>query len=398
MASQLLHNTPLSPLLKLQPTLHQPISFPKLLQRSTKKNHSISISQPTKIKPCYSTLAGDILDPSFIVDDENRPATEPPKTQQEVPVIDLAGDVESVVEQVRKACQEWGFFQVVNHGVPLHLLQGIQDSSKEFFELEMEEKMKVKRDEVNPLGYHDGEHTKNVRDWKEVYDFLVKEPNLIPASPDLESDELRTIRNSWPESPSQFRIVCQEFAGEMEKLTFKLLELISVSLGLPADRMNGYFDNQISFVRINHYPPCPFSDVTLGCGQHKDFDVLTILAQNDVQGLEVKRDGEWVPVTPAPDAYIINVGDICQVWSNEKYKSVEHRAVVNGEKERYSFAYFFVPSHDVTVKPLEELVSEEEPAKYLPYNWGKFYATRNRSDYKKQDVENIQIHHFRVPS
>ncbi|CAN1266526.1 Flavanone 3-dioxygenase 2 [Linum perenne] len=338
MASQLLHTTPLSPLLKLQPTLHQPISFPKLLQRSTKKNHSISISQPTKIKPCYSTLAGDILDPSFIVNDENRPATKPPKTQLEVPVIDLAGDTELVVEQVRKACQEWGFFQVVNHGVPLHLLQGIQDSSKEFFELEMEEKMKVKRDEVNP------------------------------------------------------------FAGEMEKLAFKLLELISVSLGLPADRMNGYFDNQISFVRINHYPPCPFSDVTLGCGQHKDFDVLTILAQNDVQGLEVKRDGEWVPVTPAPDAYIINVGDICQVWSNEKYKSVEHRAVVNGEKERYSFAYFFVPSHDVTVKPLEELVSEEEPAKYLPYNWGKFYATRNRSDYKKQDVENIQIHHFRVPN
>ncbi|CAN0903954.1 Protein DMR6-LIKE OXYGENASE 2 [Linum grandiflorum] len=188
-----------------------------------------------------------------------------------------------------------------------HVVEQVKDACKE--------KKKVKRDEVNPLGYHDGEHTKNVRDWKEVYDFLIKEPNLIPASPDLDSDELRTIRNQWPSSPSQFRVVCQEYAGEMERLAFKLIEIISLSLGLPGDRLNGYLENQISFVRINHYPPCPFSDMTLGCGQHHDFDVITILAQDNVGGLEVKSksDGRWVPVKPTPDAFIINVGDICQV-------------------------------------------------------------------------------------
>ncbi|CAN0903955.1 Protein DOWNY MILDEW RESISTANCE 6 [Linum grandiflorum] len=223
--------------------------------------------------------------------------------------------MEHVVEQVKDACKEWGFFQVINHGVPLHLVQRIHETCKEFFDMDLEEKKKVKRDEVNPLGYHDGEHTKNVRDWKEVYDFLIKEPNLIPASPDLDSDELRTIRNQWPSSPSQFRVVCQEYAGEMERLAFKLIEIISLSLGLPGDRLNGYLENQISFVRINHYPPCPFSDMTLGCGQHHDFDVITILAQDNVGGLEVKSksDGRWVPVKPTPDAFIINVGDICQV-------------------------------------------------------------------------------------
>ncbi|CAN0903956.1 Protein DMR6-LIKE OXYGENASE 1 [Linum grandiflorum] len=306
--------------------------------------------------------------------------------------------MEHVVEQVKDACKEWGFFQVINHGVPLHLVQRIHETCKEFFDMDLEEKKKVKRDEVNPLGYHDGEHTKNVRDWKEVYDFLIKEPNLIPASPDLDSDELRTIRNQWPSSPSQFRVVCQEYAGEMERLAFKLIEIISLSLGLPGDRLNGYLENQISFVRINHYPPCPFSDMTLGCGQHHDFDVITILAQDNVGGLEVKSksDGRWVPVKPTPDAFIINVGDICQVWSNDRYKSVEHRAVTNGEKERYSFAFFSVPSHNVVVKPLEELVSKEDPAKYCPYNWGKFFATRNRSDYNKQNVKNIQIQDFKI--
>ncbi|CAN0903959.1 Protein DMR6-LIKE OXYGENASE 1 [Linum grandiflorum] len=246
--------------------------------------------------------------------------------------------MEHVVEQVKDACKEWGFFQVINHGVPLHLVQRIHETCKEFFDMDLEEKKKVKRDEVNP------------------------------------------------------------YAGEMERLAFKLIEIISLSLGLPGDRLNGYLENQISFVRINHYPPCPFSDMTLGCGQHHDFDVITILAQDNVGGLEVKSksDGRWVPVKPTPDAFIINVGDICQVWSNDRYKSVEHRAVTNGEKERYSFAFFSVPSHNVVVKPLEELVSKEDPAKYCPYNWGKFFATRNRSDYNKQNVKNIQIQDFKI--
>ena len=85
-----------------------------------------------------------------------------------------------------------------------------------------------------------------------------------------------------------------------------------------------------------------------------------------------------------------------QVWSNDKYESVEHMVVANSEKERFSIPFFFLPVHHVNVKPLEELTNEENPPKFKEYNWGKFMATRNRSDFKKQTVENIQIHHFRV--
>ncbi|KAL6347966.1 hypothetical protein AAG906_037695 [Vitis piasezkii] len=126
------------------------------------------------------------------------------------------------------------------------------------------------------------------------------------------------------------------------------------------------------FVRFNHYPPCPVPHLALGVGHHKDAGALTILAQDDVGGLEVKRktDGEWVRVKPTPDAYIINVGDIIQAWSNETYESVEHR-------------------------PLEELTKGEKP-KYRAYNWGKFFATRKRGNLKKLGVENLQISHFKV--
>ncbi|CAN0903213.1 Naringenin,2-oxoglutarate 3-dioxygenase [Linum grandiflorum] len=239
-----------------------------------------------------------------------------PQLELEVPVIDLAGEMDAVVEEVKNACKGWGFFQVINHGVPVHLVQGIHECSKEFFGMPEEDKKKVKRDELNPMGYHDTEHTKNVRDWKEIFDFLVEEPNFVPASPDFDSDELRTIGNQWPTSPSQFRVVCEEYGGEMEKLALKLIQIISLSLGLPADRLIRYFEKQLSFVRINHYPPCPFPDfTTLGCGRHKDPEVLTILAQDSVGGLEVKTmsNGQWVPVEPILGAFIINVGDICQV-------------------------------------------------------------------------------------
>lgn len=88
-----------------------------------------------------------------------------------------------------------------------------------------------------------------------------------------------------------------------------------MSLGLSANLLNGYFKDQTSFIRLNHYPPCPFPHLALGVGHHKDAGGLTVLAQDDVGGLEVRRksDREWIPVKPTPDAYIINVGDIIQV-------------------------------------------------------------------------------------
>lgn len=89
--------------------------------------------------------------------------------------------------------------------------------------------------------------------------------------------------------------------------------------------------------------------------------------------------------------------DLHKVWSNDIYESVEHRVMVNSEKERLSIPYFFNPAHYVMVEPLEELVTEQNPARYRAYNWGKFMVTKRHSNFKRLDVENIQIHHFRLP-
>ncbi|KAK0601913.1 hypothetical protein LWI29_028726 [Acer saccharum] len=298
------------------------------------------------------------IDPAFIQAPEYRPKLKVIKTD-ELPVIDLSNDTKEVVLEIREACKTWGFFHVINHGVPLELLSRIKKTSKEFFDLPLEEKKLAKRDEVNPLGYHDSEHTKNVRDWKEVFDFLAKDPSFVPASHEPDDTQLRTIRNQWPAHPPEFRDVCEEYAGEVEKLAYKMLELISLSLGLPSDRLHSCFKDQISYLKVNHYPACPFPELALGVSQHKDPSALTILAQDEVGGLEVRRksDRAWISVKPVPDAFIINLGDATQVWSNDRYESQEHRVVVNSEKERYR-----------------------------EFNWGKFSVSRSRSDFKKRET------------
>ncbi|KAJ8763392.1 hypothetical protein K2173_002275 [Erythroxylum novogranatense] len=348
------------------------------------------------------------VDPAFVQALEHRPKLEVVEAEG-IPLIDLSmlsshnatSDplaLDGLVKEIGSACRNWGFFQVINHGVSSEKRQKIESASRKFFAQSLEEKRKVKRDEERVLGYYDSEHTKNVRDWKEVFDFTVENPTLVPASYKPEDKEVTKWFNQWPDNPPELREVCEEYAKVVEKLAYKLMELIALSLGLPAKRFHGFFSDQTSFIRLNHYPPCPVPQLALGVGRHKDGGALTILAQDDVGGLEVKRktDGEWVRVKPNPDAYIVNVGDIIQVWSNEAYESVEHRVMVNSEKERFSIPFFFNPAHYTIVKPLEELVNEQSPARYKGYSWGNFIVTRKYSNFKKLDVENVQIDHFRV--
>ncbi|XP_022866704.1 protein DMR6-LIKE OXYGENASE 2-like [Olea europaea var. sylvestris] len=345
------------------------------------------------------------VDPAFIQALEHQPKIIITEAEG-IPLIDLSpliscnteAEDSSLVAEIGDACKNWGFFQVINHGVPLKCREKIESAARKFFGLSNEEKKKVSRNEVNPLGYYDTEHTKNVRDWKEVFDLTVKKPTIIPSSHQSDDKELNQLMNQWPEDLPELKEACEEYAEEMAKLAFKLLEFIALSLGLPKTRLSGIFKDHDSFLRLNHYPPCPAPHLVLGVGRHKDPNALTILGQDEVGGLEVKRkaDGEWIPVKPTPNAYIINVGDLIQVWSNDEYVSVEHRVIVNSEKERLSIPFFLNPPNSTWVEPLEELINKQNPAKYKPYNWGEFLAKRARSNFEKLDVENIQISHFRI--
>ncbi|KAG5526520.1 hypothetical protein RHGRI_032709 [Rhododendron griersonianum] len=301
------------------------------------------------------------VDEAFIQAVEHRPKLAITEAEG-IPLINLSifnshdlpsnpSSIETLVEEVRDACKNWGFFQVINHGVPLEKREKLEMASRKFLTQSTEEKLKVRGDEVNPLGYYDSLFTKNVRDWKEVFDLMVKNPTVIPASHEASDNGLKEVVNRWPEDPSELR---------PDELTDLLVA------------------------------EDPGKDM-IGNGEGEG-------ELREKLGLQVKRkaDGEWICIKPTPHAYIVNVGDIIQVWSNDRYESVEHRVMANSEKERFSMPFFFNPDHNVMVEPLEELITEQDPAKYQAYNWRKFFAIKMRSNFKKLDVDNIQIHHLKI--
>lgn len=156
------------------------------------------------------------VDPAFIQEQEHRPKLA--KTEaQGIPIIDLAilsssdanpdhsQALESLVKQVGDACREWGFFQVINHGVSLEKREKIFNASRNFFAQPLEEKRQVRRDDKRPLGYYDTEHTKNVRDWKEVFDFAAQNPVTMYASYNPDDEEITQWFNQFPEYPPEMR-------------------------------------------------------------------------------------------------------------------------------------------------------------------------------------------------
>ncbi|MFL2545960.1 MAG: 2OG-Fe(II) oxygenase family protein, partial [Candidatus Rariloculaceae bacterium] len=248
----------------------------------------------------------------------------------------------------------------------------------------------------NAWGYYDKELTKNVRDWKEIFDVGPLEVNgpLAGATP------------QWPNSPAGFRSTLESYSAACEGIARHLLSAIAELMNTEANELLAAFEPEhTSYLSLNYYPvyedpaveeaPTRPDNGHLGVNHHSDAGALTILMQNNVAGLQVERNGKWFLVKPNPEGLVINIGDIVQVWSNDRYKAALHRALVNSEFERYSAAYFYNPSYDATYAPLPGVSGRSNPPIYSPINWGEFRARRAAGNYADYGEE-IQISHFRV--
>ncbi|KAL9241896.1 hypothetical protein vseg_015956 [Gypsophila vaccaria] len=300
----------------------------------------------------------------------------------------------ALITKIGDACEQWGFFLVCNHGVGLEIVENLVRAGRDFFSLPADVKRRVSRDETNLLGYFDTEYTEAVLDCKEVFEFSVHEPTVMPGDP-----LGHKLFNRWPEHPSELRNAAEECTREVTKLGLKLLQLIALSLGVASNRLTDFCKEEPSFmVRLNSYMPSVTGEPVLGIGPHTDSEGITILAQDDVGGLQVKRksDTEWISVKPESGSFIVNVGNILQVWSNDKYPSLEHRVMLNSNKHRMSIAFTFGPSYSVDVKPLDELIDEQNCAKYEAYNWGALRASRVKSFVKKYNIVDYDIAQFKI--
>ncbi len=318
-------------------------------------------------------------------------------TIDRVPTIDVRslGDDPRTLAVIDRACREWGFFQVVGHGISPELLDAVHARMREFFALPLDEKRAIERTATNAWGFFDRELTKNVRDWKEIFD-------VGPAAP---GGPVGGSLPQWPSSLAAFRPTIQAYYAACERLARRLVSALAAGLGVPAQSvLRAFGPGHTSFLRLNYYPPCddpaPADAPTmpaagrLGVHHHTDAGALTLLLQDEHPALQVQRDGRWYLVEPRPDALVVNVGDVVQVWSNDRYRAALHRVLASRTAARYSAPFFFNPTADTRFAPLLPPGAGQRPH-YRPIPWAEFRAARAAGDYADRGEE-IQISHFRL--
>ncbi|KAL6850387.1 hypothetical protein ACP4OV_021014 [Aristida adscensionis] len=321
----------------------------------------------------------------------------------EIPVIDLSKllDPESSKEELAKlgsACHQLGFFQLINHGVPDEVIEDVRRDITEFFKLPLEaKKAHAQLPESGLEGYGQAFVFSDTQklDWADLLYLMLRpvasrDMRFWPAqppsfrSPPLPNPDHLLRRRSRPCASPLIdlsvvgRELCRSsvdrWSEEAAKVTARLLRCMAADMGAEPERLLEIFGGQPQSMRVTYYPPCTHAGKVMGLSPHTDTCGLTVLLHvNDVQGLQIRRDdGKWLAVEPLDGALTVNIGDILEMLSNGRYRSVEHRATVNPEKERMSAAIFHQVRPETTVGPLPELVERDGGARFKSVSHAEF--------------------------
>ncbi|XP_038685030.1 protein SRG1-like [Tripterygium wilfordii] len=283
----------------------------------------------------------------------------------DLPIIDMESllSQESSDAELTKldfACKEWGFFMLVNHGVSSEMLEKIKVEIQDFYNLPMEEKKKFwqKPGEVEGLGQPFVVSENQKLDWSDQFHMITQPPHL--RKPHL-----------FPNLPLPFRETLDNYSLTVKNLALAILEQMEKALKVSTG-IKEIFVEGTQQMRFNYYPPCPQSDKVIGLSPHSDMGITVLLQVNDVEGLQIKKNGKWLTIKPIPGAFIINLGDMVEIITNGIYPSVEHRAIVNPKKERLSIAAFHAAGHHCEIGPASSLVTPESPAIFKTVGVGEY--------------------------
>lgn len=257
----------------------------------------------------------------------------------------------STMEMIKDASENWGFFELVNHGISHDLMDTVERLTKEHYKKCMEQRFK---EMVASKALEGVQAEVTDMDWESTF-FLRHLPYTnISEIPDLEDE---------------YRKVMKEFAGKLEKLAEELLDLLCENLGLEKGYLKKAFygTKGPNFgTKVSNYPPCPNPELIKGLRAHTDAGGIILLFQDDkVSGLQLLKDGKWVDVPPMRHSIVINLGDQLEVITNGKYKSVLHRVIAQSDGNRMSLASFYNPGNDAVIYPAPALVANETDEKLV---------------------------------
>ncbi len=284
-----------------------------------------------------------------------------------IPIVDVhalvSGDEtgrDAVVAELGRAAREVGFAQIVGHGVDPILVDGLKDAAERFFALPDDAKMDVYiGNSTNHRGYvPPGEEVfaGATPDHKEAFDLSIDLPSDHPEY--LAGNPLLGP-NQWPDLPD-FDEPVNAYYESVFALGRVLLRAFAEALGEAADRFDRYVTTPPAQLRMIHYPYDPDASDRPGIGAHTDYEVFTLLLPT-APGLEVlNADADWIDVPYREDAFVLNIGDLLEIWTNGVFTATSHR-VRKVAEERYSFPLFFNVDHDTRVDPLERFVDADGP-------------------------------------
>ncbi|WCJ23985.1 2-oxoglutarate (2OG) and Fe(II)-dependent oxygenase superfamily protein [Euphorbia peplus] len=275
------------------------------------------------------------------------------------PIIDLEGVEKDsalrkeIIEKVGNASETWGFFEVINHGIPRSVLEDMLDGIKRFHEQDTKIKKEFyTRDYLKKVIYNTNFdfYSSKSTDWRDSILF-----QMAPETPKPEA------------LPATCREILITYSKEVTRLGHLLLELFSEALGLNSNYLKDMDCNEGHAILGHYYPPCPQPELTLGSSRHTDSNFFTVLLQDYIGGLQVFYQNQWIDVPSTQEALVINIGDLLQLITNDKFISGEHRVVAKNIGPRISVACFFstliVPKRKL-YGPIKKLLSEDNPPKY----------------------------------
>ncbi|KAJ0928718.1 putative oxoglutarate/iron-dependent dioxygenase, non-heme dioxygenase domain-containing protein [Helianthus annuus] len=275
---------------------------------------------------------------------------------------------EQVVKAIAHASETLGFFQVVNHGVPLELLESLKVVAHQFFGQPVEKKaVYLKGVSPTPLvQYGTSFVPENEKAW-EWRDFVT-----MTYTNDAEAREL------WPNDCKE---VVLEFIKTTSEMVQKLLQALINNLGVKVGDSRFHELTGFNTVNLNFYPPCPNPELTVGIGRHSDAGMLTVLLQDNIGGLYVRKaepdhaspgNELWVEIPPVHGALVINVGDSLQILSNGRYQSAEHRVRTTDTVSRVAVPIFNGPLPATKFGPFPEIVARDGVARYKEVVYGEY--------------------------
>ncbi len=306
-----------------------------------------------------------------------------------IPVLDVSAlyaddpkALSSLTAEFAKAYGEVGFGYIINHGIDSALRRAVFDASARFHALPLADKMAV---ELNPL--HRGYIPINTSTDVNSKLANIKKPNQSASFMMMREDAIADPEiflsgpNQWPEL-ANFRAALEAYNAAMTDLGKRLMRVALHSVGVDPEPAMMIFETPTTWLRLLHYPPVPqqaASDL-FGSAPHCDFGCLTLLAQDDVGGLQVQTPaGNWVDAPIIPDSFIVNVGDMLHRLSNGKLLSTPHRVINRTGRERYSCPFFFDPHVSANIAPLPGTGAP----KFLPINFGDFLRGELQAGYNQ---------------